>query len=168
MLTLAKSNLCIDVTRVFGVGWSFGAFMTYALSLNHQKQLRAVVAMSSYNTNFSFPTNLHEHIAYLGVTGMSDSTTPFQSLSTPSLGGKYCALTHATDNACALPTDIPVAVVGSKTHLCYDFEGCAAGYPVKMCTFDGVHQSAPSDGGTGENYASTWVPAESWNFIAQF
>jgi hypothetical protein len=54
-------------------------------------------------------------------------------------GGKYCVLTHAEDNRCSTTGNIQTAMVGSKRYICYDFEGCKPGYPVKVCTFDGAH-----------------------------
>ena len=36
------SNVCIDTTRVFSAGFSYGAMFTNELSWNHQKVLRAV------------------------------------------------------------------------------------------------------------------------------
>jgi poly(3-hydroxybutyrate) depolymerase len=163
LISLVKSKLCVDVTRTFAVGFSLGGTMVYALSLNHQKQLRAVVGMSAGTFNFGFPNDLFEHIGYMGVSGVSDGTIPLSA-------GKACALTHATDNTCTLPAEVPTVAAGSMQHQCYDYAGCATGYPVKMCSFDGGHITAPYDGGTGSDYsyANTWVPAEIWRFITQF
>jgi len=59
-------------------------------------------------------------------------------------------------------------IAGSKTHLCYDFVGCKAGYPVRTCTFDGGHIAAHADGGTSDNGMTSWIPVESWKFFTQF
>jgi len=168
MYTLFTGELCIDTSRVFATGFSFGAMMTYSLSLSHQKQLRAVVALAAANYNIYDPPDTGEPIAYMGTVGMSDTTCPYVHSDASKQGGKYCALTHAQDNGCTIPASIPTTTAGSKTHVCYDFEGCKAGYPVKMCTFDGVHQAAPYDGGSGDNGLTTWIPTESWKFFTQF
>jgi poly(3-hydroxybutyrate) depolymerase len=168
MYKLFTGELCVDTSRVFATGFSFGAMMTYSLSLSHQKQLRAVVALAAANFNIYDPPDTKEPIAYMGTVGMSDTTCPYVHSDANQQGGKYCALTHATDNGCTPPASIPTTTVGSKTHVCYDFVGCKAGYPVKMCTFDGVHQAAPYDGGSGDHGLTSWIPPEAWKFFTHF
>lgn len=170
LLELVGTNLCIDESRVFSTGFSFGAMMSHALSLGRQSVLRAVVAMAPANYNFKQPTSERKPFAYMGVTGMSDGTCPWVNGNSTTEGGKYCALTHAQDNGCTIPADIATVMRGSKNHLCYDFEGCQAGYPVKVCTFDGNHTpSAVADGVSGDDDgASAFVPPLAWEFIAQF
>ena len=51
LLALVDANLCIDDSRVFSTGFSFGAMMSYALSITRQSKLRAVVAMAAANYN---------------------------------------------------------------------------------------------------------------------
>ena len=166
MLARAKEQLCIDTSRVFATGFSFGGMITYSLSTNHQKDLRAVVGIAPANYNIYLPTNTHEPIPYMSTTGMSDGTCPWDSGN--NRGAKYAAIGHAMDNGCTIPATIPTTTVGSRTHLCYDFQGCRAGYPVKVCTFDGGHIAAHADGGTGDNGLTSWIPTESWKFFAQF
>jgi len=168
LLAYAKTNLCIDTTRVFATGFSFGAMQTYSLSTNHQGQLRAVATLAAANYNIYLPTNTHRPIAYLGMTGMSDGTCPFINNASQQKGGFYAAAGHATDNGCTVPASIPTTTVGSKSHVVYDFQNCKQGYPVKMITFDGGHIAAPADGGTGDNGTTTWAPRETWKFFTQF
>ena len=57
---------------------------------------------------------------------------------------------------------------GSNSHVCYDFEGCQAGYPVKVCTFDGAHTpSSVSEGSPGDDGLLAFVPPLAWAFISQ-
>ena len=79
MLARAKEQLCIDTSRVFATGFSFGGMITYSLSTNHQKDLRAVVGIAPANYNIYLPTNTHEPIPYMSTTGMSDGTCPWDS-----------------------------------------------------------------------------------------
>src|SRR4029077_12366556 len=53
--------------------------------------------------------------------------------------------------------------------LCYDFEGCRAGYPVKVCTFDGPHTPSSVDDGTstGDDGLKAFIPQLAWKFISQ-
>jgi poly(3-hydroxybutyrate) depolymerase len=166
MLALAKNELCIDTGRVFETGFSFGGMITYSLSTNHQKDLRGAVGIAPANYNIYLPTNTHEPIAWMSTTGMSDTTCPWDAGN--NRGAKYAAIGHAMDNGCTIPATIPTTMVGSRSHLCYDFQGCRAGYPVKVCTFDGGHIAAHADGGTGDNGLTSWIPTESWKFFTQF
>jgi predicted esterase len=172
LLALIDANLCIDDNRVFTTGFSFGAMMSYSLSITRQTKLRAAVTMAPANYNLpNQPTDSNAApIAYMGITGMSDGTCPWVNDEAAKRGGKFCALTHAQDNGCTLPATIQTAMVGSKKHLCYDFEGCKAGYPVKVCTFDGAHTpSSISDGASGgDDGLKAFVPPLAWKFIAQF
>jgi predicted esterase len=174
LLALVDANLCIDDSRVFSTGFSFGAMMSYALSITRQKKLRAVVAMAAANYNLpGEPTDTNAApIAYMGTTGMSDTTCPWVGSDSAKQGGKYCVLQHAQDNGCTIPqgNNIPTTTVGSKKYLCYDFDGCKAGYPVKVCTFDGPHTPSSVDDGasTGDDGLKAFIPPLAWRFIAQF
>lgn len=167
LLEMAKTQLCIDESRVFSVGFSFGAMQTYSLSLAHQEDLRAVAMLAPANFNIYLPTNTHEPIAYFSATGMSDTLCYWEGTD-PNRGAKVAALQRAEDNGCDIPDAIPTTTVGSKTHLCYDFTGCDEGYPVKVCTFDGGHIAAHADGGNSDNGTTTWKPGVIWDFFTQF
>jgi poly(3-hydroxybutyrate) depolymerase len=172
LLTLIDANLCIDDNRVFSTGFSFGAMMSYALSITRQTKLRAVVAMAAANYNLpNEPTDTNAApVAYMGTTGMSDGTCPWVGNDAMKQGGKYCILQHAQDNGCTIPGTIQTTSVGSKKCLCFDFEGCKAGYPVKACTFVGAHTPASVDDGssTGDDGLKAFIPPLAWKFIAQF
>jgi len=172
LLALVDANLCIDDSRVFSTGFSFGAMMSYALSITRQTKLRAVVAMAAANYNLpGEPTDTNAApVAYMGTTGMSDTTCPWVGNDAAKQGGKYCVLAHAQDNGCTIPGNIQTTTVGSKKFLCYDFEGCKAGYPVKACTFDGPHTPSSVDDGTstGDDGLKAFIPPLAWKFIAQF
>jgi poly(3-hydroxybutyrate) depolymerase len=172
LLALIDTNLCIDDSRVFSTGFSFGAMMSYALSITRQTKLRAVVAMAPANYNLpNEPMDSNAApIAYMGTTGMSDGTCPWVNSDASKQGGKYCALTHAEDNGCTIPANIQTTTMGSKKYVCVDFEGCKAGYPVKVCTFDGAHTPASVDDGssTGDDGSKAFIPPMAWKFISQF
>jgi poly(3-hydroxybutyrate) depolymerase len=168
MLKLFKGELCIDTTRVFSCGFSYGAMFSYSLSTNHQKVLRAVACYAPANWNIWLPTNTHEPIAFMSTTGISDGNCSWIHSDANKEGGKYCVLGHAEDNGCTIPATIPMAAASSKSHLCYEFQGCKEGYPVKVYTFDGGHQCGPMDGVEGDNTSKSWIPGETWNFFMQF
>lgn len=162
ILGYVEENLCIDTTRVFATGFSFGGMITYSLSLNHQKQIRAAVGIAPANYNIWTPTKTHEPIAWMQTTGMGDGTCPWVNGNSQTQGAKYIAIEHGKDNGCMVPNDIPVWKSGA--HVCYDVPGCRAEYPTKVCTFDGGHTNIANDPGTNKN----WIPEESWKFFTQF
>ncbi|HEX2673656.1 MAG TPA: hypothetical protein VHM25_22410 [Polyangiaceae bacterium] len=160
ILAYVEANLCIDTTRVFATGFSFGGMITYSLSVNHQNVIRAAVGIAPANYNIYVPPKTHAPIAWMQTTGMSDGTCPWISGSSTTNGAKFIAIEHATDNGCMVPTDIPIWKQGN--HVCYDFMGCKAGYPTKVCTFNGGHTNIANEGG------KNWIPEESWQFFKQF
>lgn len=178
LLNYAKTNLCIDEDRVFATGFSFGAMMSYSLSLTHQDEIRAVATLAAANfvgdANspwVPYPADSKKKIAYLGITGMSDGTCPFIGNKDKKMGGLYAALLHAQDNDCdipAVPENIDHTNPGSKSHVTYDFKNCAEGYPVRYITFDGGHIAAPTDGQTSDDGKRTWAPKAMWDFFTQF
>lgn len=168
MVKLFKDKLCVDTTRIFSCGFSYGAMFSFSLSTNHQKVLRAVACYAPANWNIWLPVNTHEPIAFMSTTGMSDPNCPFVRSDETKEGGKYCSLIHAEDNGCTIPATLPTAAIGSKTHTLYEFQGGKAGYPVKLYTFDGAHQCGPMDGVSGDNSSKSWIPGETWKFFMQF
>jgi len=163
ILAYVTANLCVDTTRVFATGFSFGGMITYSLSVNHQKQIRAAVGIAPANYNIWLPAKKsHEPIAWMQTTGMSDTTCPWINGSSTSQGAKYIAIERGTDNGCTVPATIPIWQSGA--HVCYDFQGCKTEFPTKVCTFNGPHTNINSDPGSTAN----WIPQESWKFFTQF
>ena len=162
MLKLFKDTLCIDTTRVFCCGFSFGAMFTYSLSLQFQKQLRAVACYAPANWNIWLPTNKHLPLAYMQTTGTGDGLCSWINNDAAKTGGKYCLLGHAEDNGCTIPANIPLATTGK--HVTTEFQGCKDGYPVKFCSFQGGHQCNATDPGTNFD----WIPVETWEFFKRF
>lgn len=160
ILAFVKQNLCIDTTRVFATGFSFGGMITYSLSLNHQKDIRAAVGIAPANYHIYIPPRSHQPIPWMQTTGLSDQNCPWVHGDSTTEGSKYIAIEHATDNGCTVPDPIPTWTSGS--HLCYDFEGCKTEFPTKACTFDGGHTNVVDENG------SNWIANESWNFLTQF
>jgi poly(3-hydroxybutyrate) depolymerase len=162
ILAYVKDNLCIDTTRVFATGFSFGGMITYSLSVNHQKDIRAAVGIAPANYNIYVPAKTHAPIAWMQTTGMGDTTCPWVNGNSTTQGAKFIAIEHATDNGCMLPATIPTWQSGA--HVCYDVPGCQAEFPTKVCTFNGGHTNIANDPGSSAN----WIPEESWKFFSQF
>ncbi|HEX2957085.1 MAG TPA: hypothetical protein VHO70_09630 [Chitinispirillaceae bacterium] len=168
MLKLFKENLCVDTTRIFSCGFSYGAMFTNSLSLNHQDDLRAVACYAPANWNIYLPTNTQKPIAYMSTTGISDESCKWIYNDANKEGGKYCVLTRAEDNGCTIPATITTVRSGSKSHTTLEFQGCKEGYPVVFFSFDGAHQAGPMDGVSGDDSKRSWIPVETWKFFMRF
>jgi poly(3-hydroxybutyrate) depolymerase len=163
VLTLVENNLCVDTTRVFVTGFSFGAMFSYVLSNTYPEKIRAVATYAPANYNMTQPNNRHIPIAYFQTTGTTDGTCPWVHSDANKQGGKYCLLQHMEDNGCtSTASDIKLAT--GSTHVDNDFKGCKEGYPVKFGSFVGGHQAESSDAGSSVN----WIQKEAWAFFKQF
>lgn len=162
LLALLKDKLSVDTSRVFCCGFSFGAMVTYSLSLDFQKDLRAVACYAPANWNIYLPTNKHEPIAFYSTTGTTDGTCKWINSDARKQGGKYCVLTHLEDNGVKELPEIPIAT--TATHVTTEFKGCPKEYPVLFGSFVGGHTDYMSDPGSGVN----WISKETWDFFMRF
>jgi poly(3-hydroxybutyrate) depolymerase len=132
-----EANLCIDVTRIIAVGFSMGGMVSYSLSTTKQKKIRAAIGMSPANYNIWLPaTKGTDPIAWMQSTGMSDNTCPWVANEAQQRGSKFIAIEKAANNGCTA-AEIPTWKSGAM--VCYDYQGCKAGYPTRICTFNGGH-----------------------------
>ncbi|MEO5917197.1 MAG: hypothetical protein ABIS50_23405 [Luteolibacter sp.] len=162
MLALFKDKLSIDTSRVFCCGFSFGAMVTYSLSLEFQKDLRAVACYAPANWNIYLPANKHEPLAFFSMTGTEDGLCKYINSDELKQGGKYCFLTHLEDNGVKALPEIPLAT--TPTHVTTGFKGCPKEYPVLFGSFIGGHTDTMRDPGSDVN----WVAKETWDFFMRF
>ncbi len=157
MLALIKDDLCVDTRRIFALGFSYGGGMSYALACARPDVFRAVAVYSGGVLSGCEGGN--EPVAYMGIHGLSDSTLNIS-------GGRSMRDRFVANNDCT-PQDPPEPSPGSLTYTCTAYQGCAEGYPVEWCAFDGGHTPGMVDGG-GDDGARTWTKAEVWRFFTQF
>jgi poly(3-hydroxybutyrate) depolymerase len=162
MLALFKDKLSVDTSRIFCCGFSFGAMVSYSLSLDFQKDLRAVACYAPANWNIYLPANKHEPLAFFSTTGTTDGTCSYIHSDAQKQGGKYCVLTHLEDNGVAVLPEIPLAT--TSTHVTTEFKGCKEEYPVIFGSFVGGHTANSRDPGTNIN----WIAKETWDFFMRF
>ena len=161
-LTYLNENLCVDTSRVFSVGFSFGAMFSNALAQDFQHRLRGVVVFATMDQVIYLPKNKGLPIAWMGTVGMDDP------LCTPKLGRsardrilKNNGIPDAEGNFTDARGEKADEYTGGK-HVCYDYKTVDPRFPVKWCTFDGEHSYSPREDG------KVWTTSTAWEFITQF
>ena len=161
-LTYLNENLCVDTSRVFSVGFSFGAMFSNSLAQDFQDRLRGVVVFATMDQVIYLPKNKGLPIAWMGTVGMGDE------LCTPKLGRsardrilKNNGKPDASGNFTDARGEEAEEYTGGK-HVCYDYKTVDPRFPVKWCTFDGKHAYNASDDG------KVWTTPTAWEFITQF
>ena len=155
ILEEVMGDLCIDRTRIFATGFSYGASMSHALACARADVFRGVALYAG--AQLSGCDGGTTPIAYFHAHGVSDSVLNFEQRGLP-LRDRYVAL-----NGCT-PQNPPAPAANSGTHICTSYEGCSEGHPVRWCAHGGDHNPTEKDQGQSES----WVPGEAWAFINQF
>lgn len=154
ILERIQSGLCIDESRIFATGFSYGAGMSNALACARADVFRGVALYAG--AQLSGCEGGTQPIAYFGAHGISDGVLNITA-------GREIRDRIARNNGCSA-TNAPEPSRGSGTHICTSFQGCRDGYPVRWCAFDGDHNPTEKDRGQSKS----WVPGEAWEFISQF
>ena len=175
LLTHLEDNYCIDTTRVFATGFSFGAMFSNSLAWEMQERLRAVAvyAVASYNIWLPEPGNgpyskKNLPIAWMAVHGKQDGMCDYKRARDEALvtilknNGKADANGNFTD---ASAEKSQLKEYSNGQHVCYDFKTVDPRFPVKFCSHGADHQWSATD--NGDN-SKSWVPAEVHKFFEQF
>ena len=175
-LTTLNDNYCIDTSRVFITGFSFGAMFSYSLMQDMQSRVRAAAtyAVADYNIWLPEGNNMKNlPIAWMNVHGKNDGRCDYNRAKNSALprilkrNGKADANGDFTDAS----SEKPEEVNGNTGHVCYDFKNVDERFPVKWCSWPGDHQWTAHDTGNmgvGWNWEQTWVPEEVHKFFEQF
>ncbi|MFF8029131.1 cellulose binding domain-containing protein [Streptomyces sp. NPDC007896] len=158
MIRRIETDLCVDTTQRFALGFSYGAAMSYALACSRATVFRAVAVQSG--GQLSGCSGGTQPIAYLGVHGLRDNVLGIS-------GGRALRDRFVRNNGCTAQNP-PEPAQGSLTHRVTAYSGCSAGHPVVWAAFDEGHIAAPQDGAAGDSGSRTWVPQEVWKFFTQF
>ena len=175
-LTTLNENYCIDTSRVFITGFSYGAMFSYSLMQDMQSRVRAAAtyAVADYNIWLPEGNNMKNlPIAWMNVHGKNDGRCDYSRAKNSALprilkrNGKADADGNFTDASSEKPEEIR----GNTGHVCYDFKNVDERFPVKWCSWPGDHQWTAHDTGNmgvGWNWEQTWVPEEVHKFFEQF
>ena len=183
MITAMFDNYCIDTTRVFATGFSFGAMFTNSLAQDMQERLRAVAVYATADYNIWLPAEGKANpgrydaknlpIAWMAVHGQNDGMCNYDRAKNSALprilkrNGKAGADGKFTDASAEKPKENS----GNTGHTCYDFTTVDPRFPVKFCSWPGGHQWTAHDTGSmdvGQGWQQTWVPEEVHKFFEQF
>lgn len=148
------TGLCIDTTRIFATGFSYGAGMSYALACARPDVFRGVALYAG--AQLSGCNGGNTPVAYFHAHGVRDSVLNISQ-------GRQIRDRFVDLNGCTAQNP-PEPAENSGTHICTSYEGCSEGYPVRWCAHGGDHNPTEKDQGQGES----WVPPEAWDFITQF
>jgi poly(3-hydroxybutyrate) depolymerase len=141
MLERLESELCIDESRIFSTGFSYGGMMSFAVGCARGDVFRAIAPMAG--ALYSGCVDADASIAVLGFHGTTDTVVPLEN-------GVSALDVFIERNGCE-PQEI-----GATAEGCTSFQGCAAGNPVTWCQFAGGHTPAP---GSAQPI---------WDFFSQF
>jgi poly(3-hydroxybutyrate) depolymerase len=141
MLSLFESNLCIDHSRIFSTGFSYGGIFSLVLGCEMSDVFRAIAPESGQF--FGSCNTSGGPVAVWQSEGSSDGTV------TPS-SAKAANDYFVSRNHCSTQT------MPTSPSPCVAYQGCDAGFPVVWCQFNGGH--TPWD----------MAPDPVWSFFSQF
>lgn len=126
MLADVEGKYCVDETRIFSVGFSYGGMMSFALACDMSDVFRAVAPMSGALYSEPRCKGTGPHVAMWGSHGLSDTVVPIDD-------GRAARDKVLQQNHCGTTTT-PV-----DPSPCVKYEGCDPGYDVTWCEWDGPH-----------------------------
>jgi poly(3-hydroxybutyrate) depolymerase len=141
MLERFKSELCIDESRIFSTGFSYGGMMSFAVGCAMGDVFRAIAPMSG--ALYSGCADGSAGVAVWGAHGDMDNVVPLDD-------GEAGLEVFLERNGCGTDT------VATDPSPCVSYQGCDAGHPVTWCEFQGGH-SPPQ-----------FAAGAIWEFFSQF
>ena len=156
-----EQNFCVDTTRIFATGWSYGASMSYETACERPLggvtngvpgYIRSIAVYSA--AQLSGSCNPAKPVAYYASHGTNDTVLDYSR-------GLTLLQNMAAVDSCTAMTPTKVT---SGNHVCTNFMGCSTGYPVEFCSFKGPHTPDPTDPGQ----ATSWEYQNVWTFLSQF
>lgn len=154
ILAKVQDDLCIDTSRIFATGFSYGGAMSNALACARPDVFRGVALYSG--AQLSGCDGGNSPVPFFATHGIGDSVLNVSQ-------GRSVRDRFVRNNGCsAMSPQEPSR--GSGSHICTSYQGCSEGYPVRWCAFDGDHNPTQKEGGQSKS----WIPGEAWSFISQF
>ena len=173
MVQLIEDNFCVDTTHIFAQGFSYGGGMTYEIACARAKVFRGAAIFEG--AQLSGCDGGNDPIALWQMVGLEDTVCGMGS-ATP-IRDRFVKNNGCTaQNPPQPPKGPPYLNPGG--HVCTDYAGCSAGYPLRWCVHQSGHGNAIVDG-TNDLYNScatapktcstscpcSWVPADVWKWM---
>ena len=159
LLAYLEGNFCIDSSRVFSTGFSYGSMFSNGLSWNHQDVLRAVAVYETAERNIWLPQRKKMGIGWMGVLGLQDN------LCTPVMGrSARDIILELNSEGSKAKNERAQEYGGNGPHVCYDYTTVEERFPVRWCTQNGGHIWDHKDPGSNQS----WVPKTTWDFFNKF
>jgi hypothetical protein len=173
MVKLIEDNYCVDTTRLYANGFSYGGGMSYAIACARAKVFRGVAIYNG--AQLSGCEGGTDPIAYWQMAGLTDTVCTVAA-------GAQMRDKFVRNNACTTQNPPqppqPPPYSASAGHICTTYSGCSSGHPLRWCVHQSGHGNAIVDG-TSDLYNTcatpprtcsttcpcTWVPADVWSFF---
>lgn len=136
-----EEELCIDTSRVFATGFSYGGMFSNAIGCALGDRFRAIAPYAG--SLWSGCENGSNPVAYLGTHGGQDDIVGISA-------GREARDEFIERNGCSTTT-MPYGSNG-----CVEYQGCTEGYPLVWCEYSGGHG--------WPNFSTDLV----WEFFSQF
>ena len=139
-----EATLCVDLDRVYGVGYSNGGMFAHRMACALSDRLAAVVPQHGFLAKGFSCDPPTEHQSILLIGGTSDTTVPIDG-STSSDGYFYTpmaavAAEFAAAQGCSPTTSAyPTPADGNDNLGCVQHADCATGAEVVRCQWNGAH-----------------------------
>ena len=144
MVEWMRNNYCIDNTRIFSTGFSYGAIMSNTVGCQMGDVFRAIAPMAGSGPLAFGGGGCKGPVAAWIFHGTADNIVQFS-------GGQRSRDHWVMANGCTTMT------MPSTPSQCVEYQGCKQGYPVVWCENPGGGHTQPSYGGSAI-----------WKFFSQF
>jgi poly(3-hydroxybutyrate) depolymerase len=124
ILKVVADKYCVNPKRVIMTGFSSGCWFTSRLACLMKSELAGIVASGC---GLDAAGQCPDKVPAIQIVGNGDP-----SYSKPGFAPKAAEF-YRSRNACAMTTK------PGKVPTCADYDGCAPGYPVSFCQFQGGH-----------------------------
>ncbi len=153
MVDRFSAELCIDESRIFSTGFSFGAMFSFTLACTADSRMRAIAPQAGNATTSGPCEDGTRSVATMAFIGTEDTL----------LAGHRRAVdifverNGCSTQAAAMPASWCDGLdPENEPCSCVEYPDCEAGYPVVSCEYNAGHQFAPNAGAT------------LWSFFSQF
>jgi len=126
MVSTVQGSYCVDNSRIFSTGFSYGGMMSFAIGCEMSDVFRAIAPMSGALYSDPSCKGTGPAIAMWGAHGASDTFVP-------TADGRSARDKILKQNHCGTET-VPI-----DPSPCVSYQGCDAGYPVTWCEWNGEH-----------------------------